>query len=104
MHPVPRLAQQLVTEWAEDLAPVLGRSVEEIQHKGLCAADFPSNDSLHIKLMDGSFVQFEHAFHVVNAQKFAIAVFTEHCGYHVFPFHEAEVSRIQREVLFVQEC
>ncbi len=52
--------------------------------------------------MDGSFVQFEHAFHVVNAQKFAIAVFTEHCGYHVFPFHEAEVSRIQREVLFVQ--
>ncbi|WP_423935777.1 hypothetical protein [Comamonas sp. 23] len=102
MHPVPRLAQQLVTEWAEDLAPVLGRSVEEIQQKGLGAADFPSNGSLHIKLMDGSFVQFEHAFHVVNAQKFAIAVFTEHCGYHVFPFHEAEVSRIQREVLFVQ--
>ncbi len=103
MHPVPRLAKQLLTEWVEELSQHVGRSVEEILRKGLGADDFPTNESLHIKLMDGSFVQFQYAFYVVNAEKFAIAVFTEHCGYHVFPFHEAEISRIKREVLYVQE-
>ena len=102
MHPVPRLAQQLLSEWAEELALHLDRPAEEIQRKGLGARDFPNDGSLHVKLMDGSFVQFEYAFHLVSAEKFAIAVFTEHCGYHVFPFHEAVVSRIRRDVLYEQ--
>ena len=103
MHPVPRLAKQILFEWEKELSEHLGRPVEELHSRGLGATDFPTNESLHIKLMDGSFVQFEYAFHVVNAEKFAIAVFTEHCGYFVFPFHEAVVSRIKRDVLYVQE-
>lgn len=103
MHPVPRLAKQILSEWEKELSEHLGRPVDELYSRGLCATDFPTNESLHIKLMDGSFVQFEYAFHVVNAEKFAIAVFTEHCGYFVFPFHEAVVSRIKRDVLYVQE-
>jgi uncharacterized OB-fold protein len=41
--------------------------------------------------MDGSVVQFANAIHIVSEAKRAIAVFTEHCGHHVFPYHEAKV-------------
>lgn len=97
MYPIPQLANQLLSEWAEELSQHLGRSAHQIRHEGLGAADFPASSSLHIKLMDGSFVQFESAFHVVNPKKYAIAVFTEHCGYHVFPIHDAVVTRITGE-------
>jgi hypothetical protein len=102
IHPVPRLAEQLLSDWAEELSQRLSRPVEQIRSQGLGASDFPTGESLHIKLIDGSFVQFEYAFHVVNPAKFAIAVFTEHCGYHLFPFHEAVVSRVVSETLYIQ--
>lgn len=38
-------------------------------------------------------MQFERAFHIVSEAKRAIAVFTEHCGHHVFPYHDAKVYR-----------
>ena len=93
MHPVPRLAKQLISEWADELSQHLGRPSEQIRNEGLGAADFSARGSLHVQLADGSFVQFECAFHVVNPHKHAIAVFTEHCGHHVFPFHDAVVTR-----------
>ena len=102
MLPVPRLAEQLISEWADELSNHLNRPAEEIRKSGLSAQDFPASGSLHIKLMDGSFVQFEHAFHVVNPKRYAIAVFTEHCGYHVFPLHEAVVTRITGELIYAQ--
>lgn len=43
--------------------------------------------------MDGSIVQFEWAFQIASEAKRAIAVFTEHCGHHVYPHHEAKVYR-----------
>lgn len=46
-----------------------------------------------MKLMDGSVVQFERAFHIASEAKRAIAVVMEHCGHHVFPYHEAKVYR-----------
>ena len=91
----------ILSEWSEELSQHLGRSSEQIQQKRLGASDFPLNESLHIQLMDGSFVQFEYAFHLVSLAKRSIAVFTEHCGYHVFPLAGATVSRIQRDVLYV---
>ena len=91
----------ILSEWSEELSQHLGRSSEQIQQKGLGASDFPLNKSLHIQLMDGSFVQFEYAFHLVSQAKRSIAVFTEHYGYHVFPLAGATVSRIQRDVLYV---
>jgi hypothetical protein len=90
-YPVPRLAKQLVEEWAEDLAAQTGRAVEELRenHELL---DFP-NGVLRIELMDQSAVEFHSAFHIVSERRRAIAVFTEHCGHHVFPYHEAKVFR-----------
>jgi hypothetical protein len=72
----------------------LGRSPEELLSSGLAARDFPSDHDLRIILMDGSMVRFRYAFAIESETKRAIAVFTEHCGYHVFPHHEAVISRV----------
>jgi len=43
--------------------------------------------------MDGSEVRFSYAFHVVSEVRRTIAVFTEHCGHHLYPYHEAKIYR-----------
>ena len=92
MYPVPSLARQLETEWASELAAYFERSVGDVLQQVRPWFDFPGGQ-LRIELMDGSVVQFEWAFHIVSDSKRAIAVFTEHCGHHVFPYHEAKVYR-----------
>ena len=99
MYPVPRMADEVLEEWASDVAAVVGRSVEQIRESGLSAGDFPLDHDLRITLMDGSFVHFKYAIAVPNQRKRAIAVFTEHCGYHVFPDHEAVISKVSRGVI-----
>jgi hypothetical protein len=91
MFPIPRLSNQVVNEWAEELAAVTGRSKEQLvaNPEGI---DFPGG-TLRVELMDSSVVEFRWAFHVVSERNRAIAVFTEHCGHHVFPYHEARVFR-----------
>jgi hypothetical protein len=98
MYPVPRLADQILEEWVEEVSSHVGRSVEELRTKGLGASDFPAGRELRVALMDGSFVQFRYAFAVASDAKRAIAVFTEHCGYHVFPNHEAVISEVRNHV------
>ncbi len=92
MYPVPSLARQLETEWAPDLAAHFGRSVDDVLQQVRPWFDYPGGQ-LRIELMDGSVVQFERAFYIASEAKRAIAVFTEHCGHHVFPYHEAKVYR-----------
>jgi hypothetical protein len=94
MYPVPQLADQILREWIGEVASFLGRSREELLSSGLAAGDFPGDHDLHITLMDGSVVRFRYAFAIESEMKRAIAVFTEHCGYHVFPHHEAVISRV----------
>jgi hypothetical protein len=90
------MAGQVLDEWAAEVAAAVGRSVEQVRNKGLGASDFPLDHDLRIELVDGSFVQFRYAFAVPSTAKRAIAVFTEHCGYHVFPEHEAVISKVAR--------
>ena len=96
MYPVPRLAEQILQEWADDVAAKVGRSAEEVREKGLGASDFPLDHDLRVELMDGSYVQFRYAFAVESQKWRAIARFTEHCGYHVYPHHEAVISQVPR--------
>jgi hypothetical protein len=91
MFPVPRLSNQLVNEWAEELSAHTGHSKERLLENPQCF-DFP-NGVLRVVLMDESAVEFRWAFHIVSERHKAIAVFTEHCGHHVFPYHEAKVFR-----------
>ena len=92
MFPVPRLAEQLQQEWAAELAAHFRISVEQFRANPTRAMDYPTG-ILRIELMDGSFVEFQHAFHIHSPAKKAIAVFTEHCGHHLYPNHEARVIR-----------
>ncbi|MCW5671389.1 MAG: hypothetical protein KIT86_17175 [Hydrogenophaga sp.] len=87
--PVPRLAEATVLEWADELALQVGRSAEGLR---LNTESIPfSNDTVRVELMDESFVEFRNAVFVVSEAKRAVAIFTEHCGHHVLPYHEAKV-------------
>jgi len=91
MHkfPVPRIAESHVMEWAEELATKIGRSAAELR-LNTEAIDF-QHETVKVELMDRSVVEFRNAVFVVSEAKRATAVFTEHSGHHVFPYHEARV-------------
>ncbi len=91
MFPVTSRAEQIVNEWVAELSAVTGHSKEQLIANPQCF-DFP-NQVLRIVLMDESLVEFRWAFHIVSEGRKSIAVFTEHCGHHVFPYHEAKVYR-----------
>ena len=102
MFPVPERAKQLEQDWADELA----------SHFGCTAADFRANPAKHlnypvqrlrVELMDGSVAEFKYAFALVSEKRKAIAVFTEHCGHHVFPYHEARVL-VNGEVIYEQHA
>ena len=57
--------------------------------------DFPCGQSVFIRFPDGSHALFRYAFAIVDETAGEVAVFTEHCGYHVFPAGEAEVEILQ---------
>jgi hypothetical protein len=59
------------------------------------AGDFPPGQSVLIRLPDGSHALFGFAFAITDEAVGEVAVFTEHCGYHVFPAGEAEVETLQ---------
>ncbi len=80
-HPFDRLPdhwQQWVIAWSKE------RSGGERDRLGL--EDF--NGCVKLRFPDDSHAVFEYAFYVVDEEREELAVFTEHCGYHVFPLSE----------------
>jgi hypothetical protein len=75
--------REIIETVAEELSSKLGRPAEEIIEKGLLAYDFNA-DEVEIVFDDGSSANFKCSFYVENPKKNVIAVFTEHCGYHLF--------------------
>jgi hypothetical protein len=51
----------------------------------LSATDFSINQNLKINFEDGSSAFFRYAFYLLDRELDEVAVFTEHCGYHIFP-------------------
>jgi hypothetical protein len=84
-----RVDSMIEAEWARELAP------------GSPDGDLKPRSTVHVALMDGSAATFNYAFFLVSEEKRAIAVFTEHCGNHVYPWHEARVS-VDGRVVFRQ--
>lgn len=90
-YPVPRLAAQIAGgEWSDELGAHPGCPAADVREGSEAVMKFPV-ETVRTELMDGSSVEFRHAFFIVSDAKKAIAVFTEHCGHHVFPYHEAKV-------------
>lgn len=85
LSPYGKRAKQIISDWSEELATKLGRSAQELETRGLNASDFPISSCVKLLFPDGSKVHSQHAFYVTSELRSAIAVFTEHCGYHIFP-------------------
>ena len=73
------------------------------EHRGeerdrLNAGDFPCGQSVLIRFPDGSHVLFRFAFAIEDGASGEVAVFTEHCGCHVFPLVDAEVEVLRPTV------
>ena len=102
MHklPVPRNAEATVLEWAEELAAHFRCSAQDLRANS-AMIQFP-DETVRVELMDESVVEFKHALYIVSKEKKAIAVFSEHCGHHVLPFHEAKVF-VDGQARYVQE-
>ncbi len=88
--PVSRISTELEREWSVELAKRFGQDVENFLESPTKFMEYPI-EPVRVELMDGSNVEFKYAFALVSEELKAIAVFTEHCGHHVYPYHEAKV-------------
>lgn len=89
----------IVSEWVEELSIKLSRSKDELLTKGLSATDFSVNSELAIEFSDGSSANFRYAFFVESKAKNKVAVFTEHCGYFVFPRYDLKITETTSKVV-----
>ena len=74
--------KDLPERWAAKLKAYL-REELEVNRDSLSAEEF--HHSLKINFEDGSYAFFGFAFYLLDRELNEIAVFTEHCGYHIFP-------------------
>jgi len=95
--PEPHLYERIEHAWAEELAACFDRTTEDVFQQVRPWLLFPQG-LVRIELMDGSSAEFKYCVFVASEKKGAIAVFTEHCGNHVFPSHDAKVYRDGRLV------
>lgn len=98
VYPVPDHASALEQQWSAMLAEHFGIDLAQFRASPERFMAF-QNQSVSIELMDGSSATFRWAFPLIDERLKAIAVFTEHCGHHVFPYHEARV-RIDDATVF----
>jgi hypothetical protein len=96
-YPVPKIAREIEADWADLIAAHFHVTVPDVLSASRPWFEFPQG-VLAIELMDGSRVEFKFAFYLIDEAKRAIAVFTEHCGHHVFPYHESRVFRDRKLV------
>lgn len=96
LFPVPALSEQIKSEWREEITALLVRSSRDGETRDLSCL---LNSTVRIVLMDESVVEFHHAVPIISESKRAIAVFTEHCGSHVFPNHDAQVY-VDRDLVY----
>lgn len=67
------------------------------RHRRLGVQDFP-RASVQLQFEDGSTATFRYAFAVADVARGELAVFTEHCGYHVFPLAGTECEPVPASV------
>jgi hypothetical protein len=60
----------------------------ETKYVTLSSYHFPLNSLVRINFEDGSTVEFKHAFVIKAPEWQEVAVFTEHCGYHLFQLYD----------------
>lgn len=61
----------------------------------LTADEFDAGQGVRLRFADGSFAYFEFAFFIEDPERELVAVFTEHCGYHVFSSVELRIDTVR---------
>lgn len=84
---------ELPSRWQDTVETYLKRP--EAEYKEISVADFANH--LRILFEDGSNANFLHSFYLVDGTASEIAIFTEHCGYHVFPFCVERIETTDRD-------
>ena len=84
--------KDLPERWAVKLKAYL-REELGVNRDSLSAEEF--HHSLKINFEDGSYAFFGFAFYLLDRKLNEIAVFTEHCGYHIFPLLGTEVEQLE---------
>ena len=82
--------EDLPKRWAEKLKSYLTQ--QGSNHDSLLTSDF--NSEVRLRFEDGSRAFFRYAFFIKDKEQSEIAVFTEHCGYHIFPMLGTEVELV----------
>ena len=90
----------LPERWADKLKSYICEKLGEGRQE-LTATDF--RFSLKIDFEDGSFALVQYAFYVLDQDNNCIldqddnevAIFTEHCGYHIFPLYGTKLELLE---------
>lgn len=88
---------ELPARWQSKVEAYLKRP--GAKYKELSIADFVNH--LSIAFEDGSTAYFRYSFYLIDESEGEIAVFTEHCGYHVFPSCVSKIETIDMNGLVV---
>lgn len=68
----------------------------DYKHRGsLGASDFPASANVSVGFPDGSKANFRYAFFIEAPEWEEVAVFTEHCGYHIFPAGDLRIEQVE---------
>jgi hypothetical protein len=92
-YPVVTASRAIEESWAAKLAERAGVPEQVFRSAPTKHIAFPL-ERVRVSLMDGSSVEFKYAFALHWPERRAIAVFTEHCGHHLFPDAEASVEAV----------
>jgi hypothetical protein len=65
---------------------------------GFGASDFPVGKVVHLTFPDGSSADFRFGVVVEAPEINEVGVFTEHCGYHIFPFVDTVICVKEKSI------
>lgn len=82
--------KDLPQRWQDKIEKYLSEHGHEYnrKYKRFSAYDFSVNSHIKITFEDGSHAFFKYAFYWIEELWKEVAVFTEHCGYHIFNLGE----------------
>lgn len=83
-------SKDLPERWAKKVKEYLLKNGVEDRTE-LSAMDFFSNQTITIKFEDESEVKFNYTLVIEAPELNEVGVFTEHCGYHIFPMGGSSV-------------
>ena len=101
--PIQTGQMEIIRFFAPELARLTGRPEDDLVKNGLSLRDFQPKAEVELRFADQSHAKFNFAFYIASREKNAVAVFTEHCGYHVFPYVDTTIVSTYRETFSLGE-